>query len=50
MKVEFTRAEIERIILDYVNKLLPDQDFNKVKGDYNFIPMIVTVERDDGAQ
>jgi hypothetical protein len=29
---------------------LPDQDFNKVKGDYNFIPMIVTVERDDAAQ
>jgi hypothetical protein len=50
MKVDFTRAEIERIILDYVNALVPGYGFDDVRGGYSFIPTTVTVEKKDAAQ
>lgn len=31
MKIEFTRAEIERIVLAHINGLIPYQNFNTVK-------------------
>jgi len=45
MKIEFTRAEIERIILDYANALVPNAGFNEVSTSYSYIPTTVTVER-----
>jgi hypothetical protein len=32
MKIEFTRAEIERIVLAHINGLIPNQNFNTVEG------------------
>lgn len=45
MKIEFSRAEIERIILAHANSLIPTADFNQVNGHYSSIPMILTVEK-----
>ena len=50
MKIELTRAEVERIILDYANSLVPGYGFNDVRGGYSFIPTTVTVEKKDAAQ
>ena len=50
MKLELTRAEVERIILNYANALVPDYGFNSVSGDYSFIPSTVIVEKKDAAQ
>lgn len=53
MKIEFTRAEIERIILAYVNAALPGQDFNTVGGSsYRDLPssVVVSKEEKDAAQ
>ena len=54
MKIEFTRAEVERIILVYVNALIPGQHFNTVEGSsYRGLPdtIIVTAEeKEDAAQ
>ena len=53
MKIEFTRAEIERIILDHANDLVLGAGFNHVGTSYSFIPSTVTVERkeqEDAAQ
>jgi hypothetical protein len=44
MKVEITRAEIERIILAHLNGLIPNQNFNTVEGaSYRDLPSSVTV-------
>jgi hypothetical protein len=51
MKIEFTRAEIERIILDYANKLVPSAEFDQVKEvGYRSLPDAVIVEQSTGAQ
>jgi hypothetical protein len=54
MKIEFTRAEVERIILAYVNGLIPDQHFNTVEGSsYRGLPDTLTVsveETENAAQ
>ena len=51
MKIEFTRAEIERIILDYANKLVSCEEFDSVKGNsYRDLPDAIIVEKKDAAQ
>jgi hypothetical protein len=55
MKLEFTRAEIERIILVYTNALIPGQHFNTVEGSgYRNLPDTITVsvitKEEDAAQ
>ena len=50
MKIEFTRAEIERIILDYANAMCPGYGLNSVAGQYVYIPSTITVEKTDAAQ
>jgi hypothetical protein len=52
MKIEFTRAEVERIILVYVNGLIPGQHFNTVEGSsYRGLPdtLTVSVEKEQDA-
>jgi hypothetical protein len=44
MKVEITRAEIERIILAHLNGLIPNQNFNTVEGSsYRDLPSSVVI-------
>ena len=44
MKVEITRAEVERIILAHLNGLIPNQNFNLVEGGcYRDLPSSVTI-------
>lgn len=53
MKIELTRAEIERIILAHLNCLIPDQDFNHVEGSsYRDLPnsIMVSKKEQDAAQ
>lgn len=54
MKVEITRAEIERIILAHLNGLIPNQNFNTVEGSsYRDLPGSVFVSskvEEDAAQ
>jgi hypothetical protein len=55
MKVELTRAEVERIILNHINAALPGQHFNTVKGaSYRDLPDEVVVlkvkEEENAAQ
>ena len=39
MKVEFTRAEIERIVLAHINGLIPGQNFNTFESNgYRLMP------------
>ncbi len=52
MKIEFTRAEIERIILLHVNSLIEGYGFDDVETRYSSIPNVVTVSKkeEDEAQ
>ncbi len=52
MKIEFTRAEIERIILLHANTLIEGYGFNEIDTRYSNIPTIVTVSKkeEDAAQ
>ena len=62
MKIEFTRAEVERILLDYTNRMLGLSDpFNPTKnnllntvtsGGYRDLPdtVIVSMKEEDAAQ
>ena len=53
MNIEFTRTEVERIILLHVNTLIPGYGFNEIETRYSSIPSIVTVtkkEEEDAAQ
>jgi hypothetical protein len=51
MKLEFTLAEIERIILDHANKLIPYGNFDSVTGkSYRDLPDAIIVEKKDAAQ
>jgi hypothetical protein len=51
MKIEFTRAEIEKIILDHIqNEIAPYVKFARnPDNDWN-LPIIITVETTDAAQ
>lgn len=46
MKLEFTREEVERVLLDYANRLLDvgEKPFNTVSCGYSNIPATVVVE------
>ena len=51
MKIEFTRAEVERIILEYANRIILSGEFNTVKpGGYRDLPDTIIVETADAAQ
>ena len=44
MKVEFTRAEIERIVLAHINGLIPGQNFDTFESNgYRLMPDTFTV-------
>jgi hypothetical protein len=44
MKIEFSRAEVERIILDHANSLVPTVTFSAISARYSSIPSSVVVE------
>lgn len=45
MKIEFTRAEVEQIVLAYANSICPTQTFVSVNGNgYTYLPSTVSVE------
>ena len=50
MKIQFTKQEVEKILLDYANKMVEGYGFNQVIGDsYRDIPSsveLVKVEED----
>jgi len=52
MKIEFTRAEIERIILNYANTLIEGYGFNQFETRYSTMPSSITVSKkeEDAAQ
>jgi hypothetical protein len=52
MKIEFTRAEIERIILLHANTLIEGYSFDEIETRYSNIPTLVTVQKkeEDAAQ
>ena len=44
MKIEFTRAEVEKILLDYANKMVEGYGFNEViGGSYRDMPSSVSL-------
>lgn len=46
MKLELTRAEVEKILLEYANNLVQGQKFNNVKGGpYMDLPDTVTLTK-----
>ncbi len=49
MKVEFTKEEVEQIILDHANKVVQtgDKPFNKVDCSYSYIPSTLAVVREE---
>lgn len=49
MKIEFTKEEVEKIILDHANSLVQtgEKPFNKVDCNYSYIPATVAVVREE---
>ena len=48
MKITLSRAEVEKIILDYVNKLIEGYGFNEVVADsYRQLPDSITLVRSE---
>lgn len=45
MKIEFTRVEIQRIILLHANSLIPGYGFNEMEARYFPIPTLITVSK-----
>ena len=46
MKIEFTRAEVEKILLDYANKMVESYGFNCVKGSsYRDLPSSIDITK-----
>lgn len=43
MKLEFTREEVEKIVLDHANTLVQGQAFNTIGCKYSSIPSTVTL-------
>lgn len=52
MKIEFTRAEIERIILAHANSLIEGYGFDQLETRYSSMPSSITVSKkeEDAAQ
>ena len=53
MNIEFTRTEVERIILLHVNSLIEGYGFNQLETRYSSMPSSITVskkEEEDAAQ
>lgn len=52
MKTEFTRAEIERIILAHANSLIEGYGFDQLETRYSSMPSSITVSKkeEDAAQ
>lgn len=51
MKIEFTKEEIEQIILKFANELVPNgKPFNKVETNYSYIPSTIAVVREEPEQ
>lgn len=49
MKIEFTKEEVEQIILDHANKVVQtgDKPFNKVDCSYSYIPSTLSVVHEE---
>lgn len=48
MKITLTRQEVEKILLDYANKMVEGYGFNHVVSDtYRNIPDSVTIAKDE---
>lgn len=48
MKIQFTRAEVEKILLDYANKMLEGYGFNSVEGsNYRGLPETVELTKEE---
>lgn len=46
MKIEFTRTEVEKILLDYANKMVEGYGFNCVKGgSYRDLPSSIELTK-----
>lgn len=46
MKIELTRAEVERILLEYANSMVQNQLFNEVESNsYREIPDTITISK-----
>jgi hypothetical protein len=44
MKITFSRAEVEKILLDYANKMVEGYEFNEVVADsYRHLPESITL-------
>ena len=52
MRIEFTKEEVEQIILDHANMLVQTGHlpFNKVDCSYSYIPSTVAVVREESEQ
>ena len=53
MKIEFTRAEVERIILHFANSIAPDAKFDDVEPTgYRLMPdgFVVSTKEENAAQ
>ena len=47
MKIEFSRAEIEKILLDHANKMVEGYGFNHVKGiGYRDLPSSIELTKE----
>lgn len=52
MKIEFTRKEVEQILLDHANKVVQtgNQPFNKVECGYSYIPESIYLSHQEPEQ
>lgn len=51
MKIEFTKQEVEKILLDYANKMVEGYGFNEViGGSYRQLPSTVEVVKVEDAE
>jgi hypothetical protein len=52
MKIEFTKEEVEAILIEHANRLVQtgDKPFNKVDCVYSYIPSTVAVVREEPKQ
>jgi len=48
MKIEFTRAEVEKILLDYANKMVEGYGFNSVEANsYTGMPSSFEITKEE---
>ena len=52
MKIEFTKEEVESILIEHANRVVQtgDKPFNKVDCGYSYIPITVAVVREEPKQ